>query len=98
MDIYSHIVNKWANDYIGKTVEEVKELMIHDFADYHLHVISIQEEDPRIELGYNDRLRLKNENRYTPNIIYTQKFFVKSVANMLQVIEYKGKIVDTKIY
>ncbi len=94
MDIYSHIVNKWANNYIGKQVEDVKKLMDYDFPDYKLHVISVQN-DQRVELAYNDILHLKGENRYTSNI---QKYFEKPLLNTLQVIEYNGIIVDTKIY
>ncbi len=97
MDIYSHIVNKWANDYIGKTIEEVKDLMTNDFPDYQLHIIKIQD-DKKVELAYNDRLRLKNQNKYTSNIIYIQKYFEKPILNTLQVIEYNGFVVDTKIY
>ncbi len=96
MEIYYHIVNKWANDYIGKTVEDVNKLMVYDFPDYKLHVIPVN--DQRVEMAYNDRLNLKNENRYTDNIIYIQKYFDKPILNTLQVIEYKGIVADTKIY
>ncbi len=97
MDIYSNIVNKWANEYIGKTVEDVKKLMEYDFPDYKLHVIYVQNE-PRIEMAYNDRLRLKNVNKYTSNIIYIHKYFEKPILNTLQIIEYNGFVVDTKIF
>jgi hypothetical protein len=97
MDIYSHIVNKWARDYVGKTVEETKILMEKDFPDYKMHVIQV-EEDPMMDTAYNDLRRHKKENLFTPYMDYSQKFFNPPIKNGLQVIEYKGVIVDTKVY
>jgi hypothetical protein len=76
MDIYSHIINKWARDYIGNTVDETKILMERDFPEHKMHVIQVEEEDPD----------------------YSQKFFKPPIKNILQVIEYKGTIVDAKVY
>jgi hypothetical protein len=98
MDIYTHICNKWAKEYIGKTVDQTKILMEHDFPEHKLHIIRIQEEDPKIDLAYEDNKRFKSEKRYTPYMYYTEKFFIPPIQNGLQVIEYKGVIVDAKMY
>jgi hypothetical protein len=95
MDIYSHIVNKWARDYVGKTVDQTKILMEKDFPDHKMYVIKIDEEDPMIDRAYED---LKSERQYTPYMNYSQKFFKTPIKNGLQVIEYKGYIVDAKVY
>jgi hypothetical protein len=98
MDIYSHICNKWAQDYIGKTVDETKILMEHDFPAHKLHIINIKEDDPQIDEAYEDLKRLKTERRYTSQMYYTQKFFKPPIQNGLQVIEYKGVVINTKVY
>lgn len=98
MDIYSHIVNKWARDYIGNTVEETKILMERDFPEHKMYVIQVKEEDPMIDVAYEDLKINKNERTYTPNMEYSQKFFGPPIKNILQVIEYKGTIVDAKVY
>ena len=97
MSIYSYYVNKWAQEYIGKTVDETKILMENDFPQYKLHTIQIKEEDPMLDLAYQDLKRYKLERRYTPNLYYTQQFFNPPIQNGLQVIEYKGVVVDAKV-
>ncbi len=98
MDIYSHIVNKWARDYVGNTVDHTKILMEKDFPDYKLHIIQIQEEDPMIDIAYKDLKRHKLDRNYTPYMDYSQKFFCPPIKNGLQVIQYKGVIVDAKVF
>jgi hypothetical protein len=98
MDIYSHIVNKWARNYVGNTVDQTKILMEQDFPDYKMHIIKINSDDPMIDIAYEDLKRNKIEKRYTPYMDYSQKFFEPHMKNYLQVVEYKGNIVDAKIF
>ena len=97
-DIYSHIVNKWAKDYIGKTVNETKILMQETLPKFELHVIKMLEEDPQMDIAYRDLMRFKTEQTYTPYLYYPEKFFKPPMDQCMQVIEYKGVVVDTKIY
>ena len=98
MDIYSHIVNKWARDYVGKTVDETKILMERDFPEHKLYVIQVTEEDPLIDIAFDDLKRHKKERCYTPYMDYSQKFFNQPIKNCVQVVEYKGSVVDAKIF
>lgn len=98
MDIYSHIVNKWAKEHIGKTVNETKLLMNDKLPKFELHVIQITDDDPQMDIAYRDLKRFNTEPVYTPYLYYPQKFFGPPMENCMQVIEYKGMVVDTKIY
>jgi hypothetical protein len=95
MTIYSHYLNKWAKEYIGKTVDEIK--ILKEFPDYKLHVINIQEEDINIDYAYEALKQHRDEKSYSPRMLYTDKFFEPSMQSTVQVLEYKGVIVDTKI-
>lgn len=95
MDIYTHYLNKWSKDYIGKKVDEIK--ILKEFPDYKLYVINVNEEDKMIDLAYDALIKKRYENSYSPYIYYTEKFFEPSIQNTVQVLEYKGIIVDTKI-
>ena len=98
MDIYSHIVNKWAKEHIGKTVDETKVLMNDKLPKFELHVIKIIDDDPQMDIALNDLIRFKTDPIYTPYMYYPQKFFNPPMENYMQVIEYKNVIVDAKIY
>jgi hypothetical protein len=99
VDIYCHIINKWAKDYIGKTVDETKILMKEKLPKFELHIINVNEEDPNLDIALRDLLRFQKEKTtYTPYMYYPQKYFEPPINGKMQVIEYKGVIVDTMIY
>lgn len=95
MDIYTYYLNQWSKDYIGKRVDEIK--ILTEFPDYKLHVININEEDNNIDKAYAALIKKRDEKCYNHEMLYTEKFFQPSIPNTVQVLEYKGVIVDTKI-
>ncbi len=98
MDIYSHIVNKWERNYVGNTIDHTKILMENDFPYYKMHIIQINEEDPMIDIAYEDLKRHKLDRTFTTYMDYSQRFFNPPIKNGLHVIQYKGVIVDSKVF